>query len=245
MYAPTPRETLRGKYRLNPLPASVVEHDPMVSFNIEECEKALLVALKHGLLKPSDLNGSKTIDFGCGRGVSTALLSHYGADVTGLEISKISVTQSKELPFVPHDKIVLCDGLEYMMSLPEGTVDISHALWLGPDMSGDLTRKFFLACAHCVKPGGAIIISSDPGTIDTVQKLNPLGSGFCEGNVFVAIRPVEMPSINESMRVHHRGVRIGSILDSIGPSRLEEIFRIFRDDGASFNFTGLPGDRGA
>ena len=226
----------------------------MVKFNIKECEKALHVALKYGILKSEDLRSAKIIDFGCGRGVSTALLAHYGADVTGLEISEISVNQSRDLPFVPHDRILHVDGLTHMNSLPKGSVDISHALWLGPDTGGSLIREFFSASAHCLKPGGIIIISSDPGTIDTVQKLNPLGNGFCEGNVFVAIRPIEMPSSQpfslpdrSSMPLHpfteSAEFSIGSIMEKFDPSRFEEIFRKLKEDGTLFRLSGLPGDK--
>ncbi|MCB0355210.1 MAG: class I SAM-dependent methyltransferase [Bdellovibrionales bacterium] len=167
--------------------------DPMAQFNIEHTEGALLTALASGILLPEQVRG-KVVDFGCGSGVSTALLRGFGADVTGVEVSGDMIETARELGFVPTDRIVHGDGIAYLRSLPQGSIDFVYAAMLGPDTQGILARDLLLACKHALNPRGAIVITSDAGTLSALHMVNPLGNGYFEGHVFLAFRGIDQPS---------------------------------------------------
>lgn len=161
--------------------------DPMVRFNIEQIESAVLTGLTSGVLRREQLQGG-VVDFGCGRGVSTALLSSYGGSVTGVEIDAKSVEQGKKLSFVPAEQIVTSNGIDYLRSLPAGSLDVVSASMLGPDIEGTFCRQFLQACEHALKPGGTVLVTSEVGTLSTLQRVNPLGNGFTQNGVFLAVR---------------------------------------------------------
>ncbi|MBN8550069.1 MAG: class I SAM-dependent methyltransferase [Deltaproteobacteria bacterium] len=167
--------------------------DAMVGFNVTQLENAILTGLGTGVLRPENLTG-KCVDFGCGRGVSTAALASYGGDVTGVELDPKSIAQGRLLGFVPSDKILNLDGIDYLKSLPPNSLDFVNAAMLGPDIDGPLCRNFLLACQHALKPGGAILVTSDFGTMSTLAEVNPLSNGFVQGGVFLAIRGLEDPA---------------------------------------------------
>jgi SAM-dependent methyltransferase len=168
----------------------LTQYDPMVNFNVEQLESAILTGLSSEVLRVESLRG-RVVDFGCGRGVSTALLHSYGGDVTGVELSATSVSQGKELGFVPQDRIKCTDGIEYLKSLPPKSLDLVTCSMLGPDIQGGLCRDFLEACHHALKPSGVILVTSDAGTMATLERVNPLGNGFTTKGVFLAVRGLD------------------------------------------------------
>ena len=174
---------LRGQVDLNAC-------DKLTQFNIEKVESTILTGLNSGVLRKEQLEG-KIIDFGCGRGVSTAALSLYGGDVTGVEVCADTIAQGKKLPFVPADKILNVDGIDYLRSLPAGTLDVACSFMFGPHIDGTLCRDFLDACRHALKPGGTVLLQSDIGTLSKLLHANCLGNGFVQDDVFIAIRGIE------------------------------------------------------
>lgn len=161
--------------------------DPMVKFNIQQVEASILAGLSSSVLRMDQLRG-KILDFGCGRGVSTSVFNAYGADVVGVELNSTLVAEGVKLGFLPAEKLKSGDGIAYLKSLPAGSLDLVNASMLGPDMDGNLSRNFLQACMHALKPGGTILITSDAGTLMTLDRVNPLGNGFLTQGVFIAIR---------------------------------------------------------
>lgn len=179
-------------------------HDGMVRFNIEQIESAVLTGLNSGVLRREQLGG-KIVDFGCGRGVSTAALSRYGGDVKGVELDSSSVQRGRELQFVPSEQIANGDGIQYLKSLPAGTLDVVSASMLGPDIEGSLCRDFLQACRHALKPGGTVLVTSDAGTLTALLRVNPLGNGFTQDGVFLAVRGVEEEQLGDHLRSFNFG----------------------------------------
>jgi len=192
MFEVVPHTQLKSQYGLTGLreEIDISAHDAMVGFNVEQVEKALLDGLSSGVLRLEQLSG-KVVDFGCGRGVSTALLASYGGDVVGVELSEHSIAQGQELEFIKGTKIVCDDGLNYLKTLPAQSLDLVNASMLGPDTAGSLCRDFLNACSHALKPGGVVLITSDFGTMATLERNNPLGTGFVRGGTFIAVRGLD------------------------------------------------------
>ena len=131
------------------------------------------------------------VDFGCGRGVSTALLASYGANVTGVEIDPQSVEEGVKLDYVPSERVVLADGIQYLKSLPANSLDFVNASMLGPDINGHFIRSFLQACQHALKPGGVVMVTSDAGTMSLIDGVSPFNNGFTQNGIFLALAPVE------------------------------------------------------
>jgi SAM-dependent methyltransferase len=181
-----------GLSRSEQIKGTLADCDPMVRFNIEQLESALLSGLSSGILSPNAVRGS-VVDFGCDRGSSTALLLGYGSNVTGVEINTESVQAGKSLSSFPEGKVIRTDGIAYLKSLPEASLDLVTASMLGPDIQGNLCREFLNACKHALKPEGVVLVSTDLVTMETVQRVNPLNNGFLNQGVFIAIRGMDAP----------------------------------------------------
>ena len=181
-----------GLRRSDQIKGALVDCDSMVKFNIERLESALLSGLSSGILSPKAVRGS-VVDFGCGRGISTALLLGYGSNATGIEINQESVNAGQSLPIFPKGRVICADGVAYLKALPEASLDLVTASMLGPDIQGNLCREFLNACKHALKPEGVVLVSTDCGTMNTLQRVNPLNSGFLKRGVFVAIRGMDAP----------------------------------------------------
>lgn len=164
--------------------------DTMVQFNIQQVEAAVLAGLSSGVLRIEQLRG-KVVDFGCGRGVSTAVFETYGADVLGVELDPTQVAKGGELGLVSPGKLKCGDGIAHLNSLTAGSLDLVNASMLGPDIDGTLCRNFLFACRHALKPGGTVLITSDAGTLETTNRVNTLSNGFITQGVFLAVRGVD------------------------------------------------------
>ena len=159
--------------------------NPILKFEVIHAEQTLIAASESGLLLRSHISG-KVLDFGCGLGGGALVLSYNGADVTAIDVDPKSIEEFRKYNFINTVNIILGDGIAYMDTLPENSLDLVTAFIFGPDFEGSLIQRFFAAVKHALKPKGRTLITSDTGTLSLVEGNCPKGCGyFVSRDVFV------------------------------------------------------------
>ena len=159
--------------------------NPIQKFEVIHAEEAVIAASKAGLLLKSHVSG-KVVDFGCGLGGGALVLSYNGADVTAIDIDSKSIEEFRRYNLIDPVKIIQGDGITYMDTLSEDSLDLVTAFIFGPDFEGSLIQRFFATANHALKPDGRILITSETGTLSLVERNCPQGYGyFVSRDIFV------------------------------------------------------------
>ena len=159
--------------------------NPILKFEVIHAQEAIIAASEAGLLLISHISG-KVLDFGCGLGGGALVLSYNGADVTAIDIDPKPIEEFRKYSFIDTVNIILGDGIAYMDTLPENSLDLVTAFIFGPDFEGLLIQRFFATANHAIKPDGRILITSETGTLSLVERNCPEGCGyFVSRDVFV------------------------------------------------------------
>ncbi|MDY6854091.1 MAG: class I SAM-dependent methyltransferase [Thermodesulfobacteriota bacterium] len=152
---------------------------------MSHAQEAILAASDAGILLKSHVSG-KVLDFGCGLGGGALVLSYNGADVTAIDIDSKSIEEFRKYKLIDSVKIIQGDGITYMNTLSEDSLDLITAFIFGPDFEGSFIQRFFATANHAIKPNGKILITSETGTLSLVERNCPQGRGhLVSRNVFV------------------------------------------------------------
>ncbi|HBE17289.1 MAG TPA: SAM-dependent methyltransferase [Cyanobacteria bacterium UBA11149] len=93
---------------------------------------------------------TKILDLCCGGGQATRFLVEYSQDVTGLDVSPLSLERAKRN--VPQAKYV--EGLAEEMPLPDHHFDLVHISVALHEMPPEILRKIIKEAYRVLKPGG-------------------------------------------------------------------------------------------
>lgn len=98
---------------------------------------------------------SKVLDLCCGSGQSTKFLVQYSEDVTGLDISPISLARAAQN--VPQAKYV--EGLAEEMPFPDQSFDLIHTNAALHEMSPEQLKAILREVDRILKPDGKFILA--------------------------------------------------------------------------------------
>lgn len=107
---------------------------------------------------------SKILDLCCGSGQSTRFLVQYAQDVTGLDVSPVSLARAAHK--VPQAKYV--EGLAEQMPFTDHQFDLVHTSVALHEMSSEQLQAILREVDRVLKPGGKFILA------DFHQATNPL-----------------------------------------------------------------------
>jgi demethylmenaquinone methyltransferase/2-methoxy-6-polyprenyl-1,4-benzoquinol methylase len=104
-----------------------------------------------GLTISSD---SQILDLCCGSGQATQYLVQYSQNVTGLDISLLSLERARQN--VPQAKYV--EGFAEKMPFPEAQFDLVHTSVAMHEMSPSVLQQIFQEVYRVLKPGGMFVL---------------------------------------------------------------------------------------
>ncbi len=107
---------------------------------------------------------SKILDLCCGSGQSTKFLVQHSLDVTGLDVSPVSLARAAQN--VPQAKYV--EGLAEEMPLADQSFDLVHTSAALHEMSPEQLEAILREVDRILKPGGKFVLT------DFHQATNPL-----------------------------------------------------------------------
>jgi len=107
---------------------------------------------------------SKVLDLCCGSGQSTKFLVQYSQDVTGLDVSPVSLARAKNN--VPQAKYV--EGLAEEMPFLDQSFDLVHTSAALHEMSPEQLEEILRGVDRILKPGGKFVLT------DFHQATNPI-----------------------------------------------------------------------
>jgi ubiquinone/menaquinone biosynthesis C-methylase UbiE len=107
---------------------------------------------------------AKILDLCCGSGQVTGVLLEYSDDVTGLDVSPLSLSRSRKN--VPLAKYV--ESLAEEMPFNEGEFDLVHSSAAMHEMTRSQLQQIFEGVYRVLKPGGVFTM------VDFHQPTNPL-----------------------------------------------------------------------
>jgi ubiquinone/menaquinone biosynthesis C-methylase UbiE len=107
---------------------------------------------------------ARILDLCCGSGQVTGILLEYSDDVTGLDISPLSLSRSRRN--VPQAKYV--EALAEDMPFPDGEFDFIHTSAAMHEMTRSQLQQIFKQVYRVLKPGGTFAM------VDFHQPTNPL-----------------------------------------------------------------------
>lgn len=107
---------------------------------------------------------SQILDLCCGSGQATQYLVQYSQNVTGLDISLLSLERARQN--VPQAKYV--EGLAEEMPFPEAQFDLVHTSVAMHEMSPPILQQIFQEVYRVLKPGGVFVL------VDFHKPTNPL-----------------------------------------------------------------------
>ena len=149
----------------------------------------------------ANLESGKFVDVGCGRGEWLDVLQENGAsDSVGVDLNavQVAICESKG------HKAVQMDCIQYLASLPEGSVDMVSGFQIVEHLRFSELVELLQQCLRSLKPGGVVlletpnprnlIVGADTFYVDPTHKrhLDPsLLSFFAERCGFEQIRCIE------------------------------------------------------
>ena len=95
-------------------------------------------------------SNTKVLDLCCGAGQTTAILSQYSSDVTGLDISPVALTRAASR--VPHAKLIEAQAQD--MPLLDNSFDLIHTSVALHEMNLLELESIFKEVYRILKPGG-------------------------------------------------------------------------------------------
>jgi ubiquinone/menaquinone biosynthesis C-methylase UbiE len=107
---------------------------------------------------------AKILDLCCGSGQVTGVLLEYSADVTGLDVSPLSLSRCRRN--VPQAKYV--EALAEEMPFADGMFDLVHTSAAMHEMTRSQLEQIFAQVYRVLKPGGTFAL------VDFHQPTNPL-----------------------------------------------------------------------
>ena len=107
---------------------------------------------------------AKILDLCCGSGQVTGVLLEYSDDVTGLDVSPLSLSRCRKN--VPQAKYV--EALAEEMPFEDDLFDLVHTSAAMHEMSRDQLQQIFAQVYRVIKPGGTFTL------VDFHQPTNPL-----------------------------------------------------------------------
>ncbi|MBE9152481.1 class I SAM-dependent methyltransferase [Coleofasciculus sp. LEGE 07092] len=97
---------------------------------------------------------SKVLDLCCGSGQATQYLVQYSQDVTGLDVSLVSLQRAEQN--VPQAKYV--EGFAEEMPFPENQFDVVHTSVALHEMPPSILRQILTEVYRVLKPGGVFAL---------------------------------------------------------------------------------------
>jgi 2-polyprenyl-3-methyl-5-hydroxy-6-metoxy-1,4-benzoquinol methylase len=96
------------------------------------------------------------LDIGCGPGNQARSLADFGYDVTGVDVSAEAVAEARRR--VPEGRFLVADVYDLPWNELEGRFDVVLALEVIEHLY--YPRRLLQAADRCLKPGGALILST-------------------------------------------------------------------------------------
>ncbi|MBI2049564.1 class I SAM-dependent methyltransferase [Candidatus Roizmanbacteria bacterium] len=158
--------------------------NPLQKGGAQRAQGSLLQGYEEHKLAPVHFQG-KVLDFGCGVGGSTYVLSHNATEVTAVDKSEI-LTELRVLG-LPNVSIVDGDGIALMAQTPDNTYDMVVAYMLGPDDRGDFIDAFYTQANRIINPNGRILVTSDGNTMHLLigKYGGNYGGSIPQSNIFI------------------------------------------------------------
>lgn len=98
---------------------------------------------------------TEVLDLCCGSGQATQYLVKYSQDVTGLDISPLSLQRAQRN--VPQAKYV--EALAEEMPFPDNQFDVVHTSVAMPEMKYPTLQQILKEVHRVLKPGGSFVLS--------------------------------------------------------------------------------------